>query len=99
MVDAYLDWKADRHTCGYSRSRGLRLLGRPDPELVAAYLECVGCEELERTRAGHAKSLEKEYERSGVNPMAWREYFVQDMAEARADFERQRQDQQARERR
>jgi hypothetical protein len=99
MVDAYLDWKADLHTCGRPMSESLRLLGRDDPEYVVATLECVACEELEKHRAARSKVDAKSYENSGVNPSVWRLERVELMAEARANFEQQRQDQQARERR
>lgn len=99
MVDAYLDWKADLHTCGRPMSESLRLLGRDDPEYVIGTLECVACEELEKHRAQRSRADEKVHEKSGVNPNAWRLDRVDLMSEARANFDRQRQDQQARERR
>jgi hypothetical protein len=95
MIDAYLDWKSDLHTCGRPMSESLRLLGRDDPQYVVGTLECVACEELERFRAQRSKTDEKVYER--VNPNYWRLDRVELLAEARANSERQRVEQMARE--
>lgn len=98
-VDAYLDWKSDLHSCGRPMSESLRLAGREDPAYVVGTLECTACQELERHRAARSKVDEKSYGDSGVNPNVWRLDQVELLAEARANHERQRQEQLARERR
>lgn len=59
-VDAWLDWRADRHTCGRQLSESLRRDGHRPPDYVVGELVCAGCE-------AEAKFI-KEHHKDGLPP-------------------------------
>ena len=84
-VDALLDWKADRHTCGHSMTTALQGApgGLDEDDLIAGYRVCLPCLVLERERAGMAHA-DKEQRERGINPEAWRLWHVEIKPEAAA---------------
>jgi hypothetical protein len=85
LIDAYLDWKTDLHTCGRHLSESLQ--GARDDideeSYAAGYQVCSACMALEYRRAELAKADEAERER-GRNPEAWRLWRVDLLPEAEA---------------
>lgn len=92
LLNTYLDWKSDRHTCGRQLSEVLYDSTKPDPELLAIHFECLGCKaEQEFWRDKH-KQWERLHE-EGVHPERWTLPVIMTRAEAEAhrirQFERQ----------
>lgn len=55
VVSAYLDYKAELHTCGRPLSESLHLEGKPDPDYVVGELVCTACRTSARYIDKHHK--------------------------------------------
>lgn len=55
LVDAYLDWKADLHSCGHPLTETLLEAGKPAPRYQAGFTVCAACLALSNAQQAQAK--------------------------------------------
>lgn len=86
LIDAYLTWKADLHTCGRPLSESLHDpdSDEPDPDYQVGTETCRACMALDRWHADQAKNDEP-LRKAGRNPDSWRLRTVLPFAELPAE--------------
>lgn len=80
MFDAWLDYRADLHTCGQPLSESLKDPDKPDPDYQVAVEECRACKAYAAFRAEHAEADEA-LRAKGMDPGSYRIHTVMPMAE------------------
>lgn len=73
MFDAYLDWRADLHTCGRPLSESLYDPDSddPDPDYKVGVEICRACRALDKDHADRAKD-DAALREAGRTPESWR---------------------------
>lgn len=82
LLDAYLNWKADLHTCGRPLSESLHDpdSDEPDPDYQVGVETCRACMALDRHHVEQSKS-DKKLRDAGRNPDSWRMTTVVPLSE------------------
>lgn len=55
LVDAYLDWKADLHSCGHPLTETLMEAGKPPARYQAGFTVCAACVALSNAQRAQEK--------------------------------------------
>lgn len=80
MIDAYLDYRSDLHTCGRPLSESLKDDDKPDPQYQVGYEVCRACAAFDKFSAEQAKK-DKDLHEAGRHPESYRITTVLPLAE------------------